>query len=194
MLQSNDDIFEAVEQYKRVIRWFRKFEKINGKIIPIVSGSKSNEIFKSHDDVLAFFMNCHHMRDWLIEYAHIPNDEVDDFRKQNPPLLLCADIANGAKHAILNKYRNGHQPECESAVSIEEETLLAAERGELYQVRTFYPIHQEDGNIIDAFEVATDCVYLWRKFLEDNNVFREYENWWKEAGGIGLPHLDHPEC
>lgn len=200
IMEQSDDIVDVVEQYQRVIRWYRIYEKINKTSMLIGSGDKSQYFDKSLDDVFAFFLNCFHLKDWILKYTDIPKDEVKQYMKDNPSLALCADIANGIKHARpdiedIQKHRphSGYRPEIESAVSMDEESLAAAKRGKPYQVGFLLVIHHKDDNKIDAFDVATECVCLWRKFLEKYDVFYKYQIWWEERGGFP-PCLNHPDC
>ena len=56
----------CIDQLNRVIRWYRRFQQINEGI------QKSASFEGQYDDMLAFFMNCYHLKDW------IKNDISDD--------------------------------------------------------------------------------------------------------------------
>jgi len=143
------------DQYNRVIRYYHRLENIkNGKDI-------GPGAVYAHDAVLAFFMNCHHLKDWLINDEEIPEENKSDteaFINQNPCLCSCADIANGAKHLILHKQRS-NQP---IVKDIKRIALNLNEKGEIQTVRIFFMIGE---NEVDTFELATECLQKWNKYI-----------------------------
>jgi hypothetical protein len=93
-----------IEQYQRVIRLYKRFKQIN-------DGTQKGATFEGQeDDMLAFFLNCHHLKDWVIQDFYVDKshpdyamycrlrDEVVRLIDSNDCLKLCADICNGAKH------------------------------------------------------------------------------------------------
>lgn len=96
------------DQYDRVHRYLTRLQEIaNG-----VEHVRSSLTYK--DDMLAFFQNCYHLKDW------IRNDSaLDPFTRcavechvnANRELRLCADIANGTKHLVLTRRRSGESPQ-----------------------------------------------------------------------------------
>lgn len=79
------------EQWDRVHRWYARIK---------VQDRCRQEY---EDDLWAFFQNCWHMKDWLI------NDPILGLNKKTVtkeahaliPLTICADLANGSKHLKL---------------------------------------------------------------------------------------------
>ena len=87
------------EQYERVLRWYEKFKVYN-------TGIKHNKPSNNYiDEVYAFFINCHHLKDWLKKDPNvtIENQVIEDFVNKNKDLRLCGDICNGIKHLNLEK-------------------------------------------------------------------------------------------
>lgn len=143
------------EQFKRLHRWYEIFKKINdGKI-----HDKPSDFYQ--DEVYAFFMNCHHLEDWIINdpaAASVAN-KVEKFINNNRELSLCADICNGLKHLRLNKKeRSGENPKFGPRIYRvhlgTEPTTIAAK----------YTINTLSGPI-DAFEIATKCMEAWESFI-----------------------------
>jgi hypothetical protein len=96
-----------IDQFERVLRWYERFKEIN-------DGCQGQAQFDyQYDDMLAFFLNCHHLKDWIkrdfefekthhdfTEYKQLQAD-VEKFVSENECLSLCAGICNGAKHCVV---------------------------------------------------------------------------------------------
>lgn len=54
------------EQFERVKRWYERFRRINEG----TSHEKNTEYY--HDEVYAFFVNCFHVKDWILNDANAP--------------------------------------------------------------------------------------------------------------------------
>jgi hypothetical protein len=50
------------------------------------------------DFIFVFFQCCYQMREWMLQTATIPPDEVNRFYADTKALRLCRDICNGTKH------------------------------------------------------------------------------------------------
>ena len=142
------------EQYNRLNRWYIRFKEINdGKI-----HNTPSEYYQ--DDVYAFFMNCYHLKDWIINdtaAASVANN-VENYINNNPELSLCADICNGLKHLRLISDRSGERPK------------FGKKRGNLVigsgpiTIALKYEIKTNSGTI-DAFDLATKCIKAWEIFI-----------------------------
>ena len=65
-----------LEQFNRVKRWYERFAAINeGR-----EHSAPSDYYYE-DDVYAFFINCHHLEDWIIKDPDVgpASDKVDGF-------------------------------------------------------------------------------------------------------------------
>src|SRR5215471_14900548 len=60
------------------------------------------------DDCYAFFTCCFHLKDWLKADAAVDESvrgKVEQYVAGNLWLGLCADLANGSKHMVLDRPR-----------------------------------------------------------------------------------------
>jgi len=143
------------EQYNRLNRLYESFKEINdGKI-----HDKSSEFYQ--DVVYAFFMNCHHLKDWIKNdlAAASVKDNVENYINNNPDLRLCADICNGVKHLRRDSNRSGERPEFgkkKAKLYIESGPITIALK---YEIKT-------DSGTIDAFDLATKYIKAWGIFIQ----------------------------
>ncbi len=142
------------EQYNRVNRWYERFKEINdGKI-----HDKSSEFYQ--DVVYAFFMNCHHLKDWIKNdpaAASVANNG-ENYINNNPDLRLCADICNGVKHLRRTSNRSRENPEFGK-----KEAKLYIGSGPI-TISVKYEINTKS-RTIDAFDLATRCMKTWKIFI-----------------------------
>ena len=85
------------EQWDRVLRWHDRIQDQN---------RPTREEYE--DDLWAFFQNCWHMKDWLINDPVLGLDKGDvdkEVHCPGGPLMLCRDLANRSKHLELDKPR-----------------------------------------------------------------------------------------
>lgn len=153
------------EQYDRMRRWYQRFVSLNqGRPHDV---SSNNYV----DDIYAFFMNCYHLKDWIINDDTVANSvrkAVEPYIDSNRWLKLCADICNSLKHLRLTprrkprrKPRSGESPafgKKEFNLDLETTTINLK-----YEVKT-------TAGPIDAFQLATECVDAWDAFLSDNRL------------------------
>src|SRR5262245_60194522 len=82
------------EQYDRMKRWYDRFVALDqGRPHDVPSDNYLDEIY-------AFFMNCYHLKDWIIhDITALPDEKVvETYINSSHPLKLCADICNSLKH------------------------------------------------------------------------------------------------
>jgi len=145
-----------VEQYKRVQRWFKRFKEINNGRLH----DRDTDFYE--DDMYAFFMNCYHLKDWI---KNDPTSEslankVEGFINNTPSLKLCADICNGLKHLRRNRPTRSEEnlrfgPRLFKVGVGTRPTTIAIE----------YVVETSSGPI-KAFDIAEECLNVWRQFLE----------------------------
>lgn len=91
---------KTIEQFQRTKRWFKRFEEIqNGR-----SHTRESEYYQ--DIVYAFFQNCWHIKDWILNSTNINDSQksnIKAFFYQNTDMKICRDIANGTKHLTIKK-------------------------------------------------------------------------------------------
>ena len=147
----------CIDQLERVIRWYHRFQQIN-------EGRQTGASFEGqYDDMLAFFMNCYHLKDWIkndISDASL-NAVIEDYINQNVCLKLCADICNGAKHLDANRSRFGEE------TSIRTEVHLDESQENSPVIRKWY-ITMNSGEVFDSFDIATQCLTKWVDFFNQH--------------------------
>jgi hypothetical protein len=112
------------------------------------------------DEMVAFFQNCYHIKDWLINASsgQFPKEKVEAFIDENPELQLCADLCNASKHFKLDRPRSTQEPK----TGPQKIHLLLGSSQPQISVR--YTIETISGPK-DAFMLAGKCLELWRSFI-----------------------------
>jgi len=147
----------CVDQIQRVERWYQRFVEID-------AGTQTNASFDGQeDDVLAFFMNCFHLKDWIKNDVNDPAfaQIVENYINANDCLKLCADICNGAKHFVLTSPRMVNDPSMKTEVHLD----VGLENP---PVRRKFFIPLETGTEVNAFDIATQCMQKWHQFFRDH--------------------------
>jgi hypothetical protein len=114
------------------------------------------------DEVFSFFVNCHHIKDWLLRdrRLRISGKLIPDFIDAHPELKICGDLCNGAKHCVLDrKPRTGSQPFLAGRQFESEGT-----NGVFHTLKCRFTIIS-NGQFYDALELAQRCMALWDEFL-----------------------------
>jgi hypothetical protein len=142
------------DQRNRVGRWQKRLAAI-GRGIPV--GTSKEEAL---DDVFAFFMNCYHLRDWVVGSGFKSEADVDNYIRGNNDLALCRDICTGLKHFRAEPKRALF----DSSWSTATVTLAAfPERRE--PIPGEYWVITTDRGEVDMFDLADRCVAAWDAFL-----------------------------
>ena len=142
------------EQFDRLQRSYNRFQDINdGR-----PHSRQSDYYT--DDMYSFFMNCYHLKDWLVNDAEFSASSADleGFINSNKELQLCADICNAQKHLLLTNRRSNENPSLGQRLN---KLLLG---GGEPKISVTFMINTSSGQI-DAFELATKCIELWRQFI-----------------------------
>jgi hypothetical protein len=143
------------EQIDRAKRWYGRFQEIT-------DGRKHDRSVEfARDEVFAFFQNCYHVKDWIIEDKAMTIEDrkrvVEQFITESESLCLCADLCNATKHLVLKTTRSHDSPEIARA-----HYGLNVSAGVL-KVR--FEISTDSGSI-DAFDLATRCLSEWDRFFK----------------------------
>lgn len=115
------------------------------------------------DDCHAFFTCCFHLKDWLDADKKVPReirDKVEDYLESDLWLRLCADLANGSKHMVLNKSRRFKEDSRVEPLLVPPSLLPV---GAVLVVRVGtrrYPIDQ----------VVEGSVNAWKDFLREHGL------------------------
>jgi hypothetical protein len=154
---------DALDQWERVIRWHER-------LTPFRTAFPEQEPARSYalDDVWAFFMNCYHLRDWLIRAGVKSQKEVDSFIDQSQAMRLCRDVANGVKHYKLNPRKPTTTNANWTTMTYYTYTGREGEALREHAHRVFLPDQAKRFKVTaarDVFEVADACMTAWRGFL-----------------------------
>lgn len=147
------------EQYERIVRWYKRFEKLNQGIL---HDKDSNNYI---DDIYAFFINCYHLKDWIKNDNSIIVDisDIENFINNSTALSICADVCNGLKHLKITSPR------------IDPNTTFGKKhvKMELGTQPTIIALKIEiivDENNYDAFDLAADCIKEWENYLKSKSL------------------------
>lgn len=145
-----------IEQLERTERWFKRFEDLQ-------QGTQCNQPSEClQDDVYAFFMNCYHLKDWIINDPALDHmrPKVEAFINDNECLKLCADLCNGCKHLRLTSSRSKQDPLFSGRHYRIE---IGSKHGQTIQIT--YDVNTLSGTQ-DAYDVASQCMTAWRDFVK----------------------------
>ena len=84
--------------YASVLRWHARLRAF----------SESAHVYETptaahFDDTFAFFVTCFHVADWLENDGAVPKRVAKSYVARTLPLMLCRDLCNGSKHAVLTQ-------------------------------------------------------------------------------------------
>lgn len=118
------------------------------------------------DDVISFFIHCHHISDWLITLNRVGETKelVNKFINQHAELVVCADLCNGQKYCHLQRVRGEQQPHM--AGKNWHITSYTPESGRPVTFQAKYKV-VSGSKIYDALELAETCINLWRGYIRD---------------------------
>jgi len=147
------------EQYERMQRSYDRFREIR-------SADKVPSDYE--DDIYAFFMHCYHLKDWVKNDTSVktrmPNigSDVEQFINQSDAISLCAELCNSLKRLELNRSDRSDPPRVFGRRQYHSQLNL----GLRSTIRLEWLIERNNKPGIDAFELATECIAEWDKFLK----------------------------
>jgi hypothetical protein len=153
-----------LEQYERMRRSYDRFRGFKPGIGPVLADKISSDY---EDDIYAFFMHCYHLKDWIKNDGSVktimPNiaSDVEQFINESEALSLCADLCNSSKHLELKRSRSGEGPAFGRKLYHHRLSI-----GSGSSIRLSWLIERYNKPPIDAFELATECIAEWDKFLQ----------------------------
>lgn len=141
-----------VPQWGRVINWHQKI-KLEKKKHNDSHGLSGVDM----DVVYAFFQNCYHLRDWILNSNPKLQHKIEEYFKNHIEMQICQDICNGLKHMDISR------PKIDPDFSFYREyDHFAAETQE-------NPIKYNiiaGGYKYDIFELIDKLVALWEEFID----------------------------
>jgi len=151
-----------LEQFKRIERWYKELKKGH------LGSPKScfdNDIY--YEDLLyAFFQNCFHLQDWLINSNVITKEEGRIFIESHKDMKICRDLCNASKHLVFNETASIDRNIRAEVKQVSLSMDLGTGKSRISNVY----IIRADGGVYHAFDVATRCLGLWKKILENKGL------------------------
>ncbi|MDW8804373.1 hypothetical protein P1P68_06090 [Streptomyces scabiei] len=114
------------------------------------------------DVVLSFFQAVHHLKDWIgnDSATTLTREDGDVLIGEHQALQICADVANGSKHAVLTERFSPRTNDADTGVVgndvwVQVGTGLSAHR---FRIRSADKEH-------DVLDLAEKAVAVWNNFL-----------------------------
>lgn len=136
-------------QYRRMLRWRERISTIDAE------RSSAEQL----DFLIAFFVACFHLRDWLKD-SGLDAGRLNALFRESVELRICRDIANGFKHSRLDR-----EPFHDQAFSVVREHVPAGWPSNLGHSNARWSIVAGDDKLDDLIELAGRCVSVWDAFL-----------------------------
>jgi hypothetical protein len=141
-----------VEQFERVKRFLGRIE---------VQGRDSTEY---DDDLWAFFQNCWHLKDWIMNDPGVPRalgKRIFKSVKRCSSIIVCADLANRSKHLSLK------DPWVDAEVT---QRNVDVQLGNPTTSTSEHIITVKNGNKLIALEVAKKAVEEWQDIFKTHGL------------------------
>jgi hypothetical protein len=146
------------QQWQRVGRWFERFAN--------TAGGREHDRHSDHyhDEIYAFFLNCFHLKDWLQNDPASASaaSDVERFVNGSVALSICADLANGSKHLVLDRPRVGTGAKFGAR-------LFKLNLGGVPRISAEYAV-EANGKKYDAFKLAKECIAEWTGYLQSKGL------------------------
>ncbi|MBL6985373.1 MAG: hypothetical protein ISR74_07295 [Candidatus Thioglobus sp.] len=116
------------------------------------------------DDVISFFIHCHHISDWIIKLNRVGETKtaINKFINEHNELIICADLCNGQKHFRLERVRGDRQPHVSGKEWIITTYTPEADKPVIFRAKYRIVAGNE---IYDALGLAEKCIDLWRGYI-----------------------------
>jgi len=142
-----------------VIKQFERVQRFQNKI-----HNQDRDSTEYDDDLLSFFMHCHHLKDWVEKdpNADTTKQEVEALIANNIELQICADLAIRSKHVVFDRW-----PPRQDAKIISRSVTIDLNIG---ASTSEHIIMLKDGSEYSALDVADKAVDIWRQLLQSKNL------------------------
>lgn len=137
-------------QYERMQRSFERLKR------------EYRSSIEYDDDLLHFFMDCWHLKDWIKNDTRLPKtlqDAIESEVKSHLSLEVAADLANGWKHLSIDEKR--YPPRVGANVTAKS---VGWDFG-TGKVDVRHEVTMSDGSVVSAQAVADDACNAWRAIL-----------------------------
>lgn len=146
------------EQFLRVKRWLKRFKQAHKE-----KAYKQNDPEYGKDILYAFFQNCFHLKDWIINSSNLPRDDINRFINSDTDMKICRDLCNASKHLTIS--RSSIDPNI--SVSKNKGKFSINKKSEKI---IHYWIKVKRYPLIDALRLAEACVVKWEAFLKRHSL------------------------
>ncbi len=149
----------SMEQFDRVERYLKRIRNVYSGDNLILWDDRAYV----EDDILSFFMHCHHLQDWVssLNKVGVTHEQIKQFIESHESLRICADLANQSKHCQLTK-----KPWSEvkpHLAGFQYETVDGSHRP---GIRGKFAVITDEA-IIDVLELAESCWHHWSLLKHD---------------------------
>ena len=140
-------------------QWQKQWQRVEIGLRRVDAIYEGRQVDSADDlyDVLSFFLNCHHLRDWLAadKLSRMSGKKASRVIKRSTHLRVCADLANRTSQASVTPCSNDTGTSPTRQRGNDHSGSDAARRWEV-----------EAGDAIyDAFDLALNCVADWERAL-----------------------------
>lgn len=147
-----------LEHWSRLRRLYNLIDSLEKKEI------ENKKVLDCKPDIyLSFFMQCYHLRDWLVNSESIKSHEVDKLIKDSYELGLCRNLCLGVKHYSISRPSPAELADFGDMGAKMPVFRTLSKTGERVVVLA-------DGKVHNAFELVTACMDQWKKFLKDKKL------------------------
>jgi hypothetical protein len=147
-------------------QWHKQWQRVEiglQHLVAIYEGRQHDSADASYD-VYAFFLNCHHLRDWLAadKASGMSRRKATKVIMRSPYLRACADLADRTKHVEVTRYRIASDTSpTPQDVNVHTGTGVP-HRWEIAAGDATY----------DALDLAANCVAEWEKALTHRRLLQ----------------------
>jgi len=162
-------LIPRVPPLSRYISQLARTRRFLGRIATRTAASEDamlNGLDEYQDNVLAFFMNCWHVKDWIKNDDGIESrvrQQVVKAVEASPTLQICRALANGAKHMELRK----NEPADRSRAKLAMYTFHHLDDG---TVQREYLIKCDDGSHVGVYDIGCDALRELRRILDEHQL------------------------
>jgi hypothetical protein len=141
--------------------WRDQYERMKRSYARLLTAHVSSVDYD--DDLLHFFMDSWHLKDWIKNDDELPSsvrDRVENEVAAHRSLRISADLANGWKHLVFDE----RHPPREGADVTSKSVVMSLETG---RADVSHTITLDDGSVLSAQDLARDACNEWDAVLRD---------------------------
>jgi hypothetical protein len=148
--------------------WKQQWDRVC-RLLKRVDGPEKGSSDEYDDDLICFFMQCWHLKEWIKHDNNLSSTIRDKVEAEigkgdeYPNLAICADVANRSKHL---KFDRRHPPRVDPFLTNRDVTIPLGAGPDTCE----HTITCADGSKHNAKEVARRAVQEWESFLRANGL------------------------